>query len=95
LLGSDTGLMQRGCVDQVANRFGLWKIDPAVYERAQGELAWLGGAGSLFESLGHPMTQDNRRAVTGDLDDVFRGVRTRSGEIGDDHVIYCLSLLIK
>ena len=56
MLSGDAGLVQRSSVDQIADRFGLRKIDAAIEVRAQGELAGLskasaGDAGSLESVL--------------------------------------------
>ncbi len=87
LLRGDARLIERGGFDQVAHGFGLRQIDAAVEESAQGELAGLGQARAGLERALHGVAQHDRRAVAGDLDHVFGGVRARRGEERDHHLV--------
>ena len=80
LLRRDAGLIKRGGLDKIADGLRLRQVDAAVEIGAQREFAGLGqprsgGAGAL-----EGIAQDDRGTVTGNLDDIFGGVGTRSGE---------------
>ena len=61
---------------------------------SQREFAWFGGTGSGEHRSFDAKTQDNWRAMTGDLNQIFGSVGTRSREEGGDNLIDCLAILI-
>ena len=63
------------------------KIDPAVQIRAEGELARIRQSRASRNGGGNDRVEDHRAAVSGQLDDVFAGVRVRSREASDDEAI--------
>ena len=78
LLRGDARLVERGGVDQVADSFGLRQIDAAVQIAAQRELAGLGGPSpGAARARSTQYRKHDRRAMAGDLDDVFGGVGSR------------------
>ena len=91
LAGRDLRLVERLRVDEVANGFGLGQVDASVEEGAHGELAGLGQARAAGERHLDNVTQNDRRAVAGDLDYVVGGVGVRLGEEGDDDFVDALA----
>ena len=83
LLGGDLRLVERLGVDQVADGFGLGKIDAAVEESTHGELARFGETRSGGDEQLDNVPEDDRRAVGCDLDNVVGSVGMRLGEVSD------------
>jgi hypothetical protein len=90
-----TCLVKRGCLDQIPNAFGLWKIEAAVYKCAEGEFAGLGKSSSCAHGAVETVAENDGRAVAGNLDDILSGVRMGCGEPGDHDFIDELRIVIK
>ncbi len=84
LLRGDAGLVEGVRVDEVADGFGLGEIDATGEPGALGELAGFGEARAAGEASAEDVVEQDRRAVSGDLEEVFAGVGVRRGEEGDD-----------
>ena len=95
LLGGDARLVQGGGFDEVADGLGLRKVDAAVQEGAQGELAGLGEAGAGLNGPLDGVAQHDGRAVAGDLNDVLGGVGARGREEGDYHLVNDAALAVE
>ena len=87
LLRGDARLIQRGGVDQVADRLGLRQIDAAIQIGPQREFARLGEARARFERPFDGVAQNHGRAVAGNLDHVFGGVGAGRRKICDHNLI--------
>ena len=87
LIVGGASLERRHRVDEIAHRFGLHQIDPAVQKRAQRELARFGQARSLGHRRLDDRAQEDGTAVGADLDDVLAGVRVRAGKERQDHLV--------
>ena len=95
LLCGDTRLVERGGFDEVANSFRSRKIDPAIQVSAQGEFAGLRQTRAFANRTFHAKPEDNRRAVAANLDQVIGGIRAGCGEVGYDHVVHGLAVLVR
>jgi hypothetical protein len=91
LAGGYAGLVERGGVDEVADGFGLGKVDASVDEGAEGEFAGFGETRSGADGAVETVAEDDWCTVAGDFDDVFGGVGAGGGEEGDDDFVYCLA----
>ena len=69
----------------------MGEIDAAVQEGAHGEFAGLGQLRAGCQRQFHDASQNYRRAVGGDLDDVISGVRMRLLEKRDDYFVQALT----
>ena len=94
MLRGDTGLIKSSGFNEVAHGLGLGQIDAAVEERAQREFARFGKARAGADGAVETMPQDDRRAVAGNLDDIFGGVRLRGREVRDDDFIDHLAFVV-
>ena len=74
-------------VDQVADRFGLHQIDPAIEKCAERELARLGQPCARFDCRRHDRVQHDRRAMRAQLDDIVARIGVRRGKECDDGLI--------
>src|SRR5262249_32335788 len=79
----------KGCLslDQVANCLSLGEVDSTIEERAHGELARFGQTRAEGKRVFDQPGQDDRTAMTGDLDDIFTCVRPGRFEKGQDRGI--------
>jgi hypothetical protein len=95
LAGGDTGLVERGGVDEVADGLGLGEVDASVNEGAEGEFAGFGEAGSGADGAVKAVAEDDRGAMARDLDDIFGGIGAGRGEEGNDYFVYGLTGLVE
>ena len=89
LAGGLARLGERLRVDEVAHRFSLREVEPAGEKCALRELAGLGQARAQLERAAQQQLQHHRRAVRGNLDQIFRGVGVGRGEEGDQRLVDC------
>ena len=80
-------LIQRRGFNQIADRLGLRQIDSAIQISPQCEFARFGQPGSPAHCRSMTESQDDGRAVAGDLDQVFGGIGSRRREIRHHYVI--------
>ena len=80
LSGGDAGLIERGGLDQVADGFGLGKVDAAVEKGPEGEFAGFGEPGARAYGAVETVPENDGGAVAGDFDYVFGGVGTGRDE---------------
>src|SRR5713101_4033760 len=83
LLGGDLGLKQGLRVDQVADGFGLGKVEASVEKGSHGEFTGLGETGAAGKREFDDVAEDDGRPVSGDFDDVVGGVGVGLSEVGD------------
>ena len=74
-------------IDQVAHRFSLGEVEPAGEKSPLGKLAGLGHPRAERERAAQQKFEHHRRAVRGDLDEIFRGVRVGRAEKGDQSFV--------
>ena len=87
LAGSLPRLGERLRVNQVANRFSLGQIEPAGQKSALGELSGLSQARAAIQRAAQQKLQNHRRAVCGNLHQVFRCVGVRRGKEGHERLV--------
>ena len=75
LVEGDPGLQGGHGIDEVADRFRLHQIHPAVQECPQRELSRLGEPRAPVYDGSDDLAEQHRVAMTADLDDVLAGVR--------------------
>ena len=80
-------LERRHRVDEIAHRFGLHQIDPAVQKRAQRELAGFCQTRPLGHRRFDDRTQEDGAAVGADFDHILAGVRVRAGKERQDDLV--------
>ena len=87
LLRGNPCLIQRSCINQIADRFGLRQIDAAIEVSAQGELARFGQPRAGLTQALQSIPQHHGRSMARDFDHIFGGVGARRGEISDYDLI--------
>jgi hypothetical protein len=87
LIKRNASLQWCRCLNQISDRFRLNEIALAVQKCAQREFARFREPCTRRNSALQHGLQKHRAAVSGDLDDVLAGVRTRRGEKRRDNFI--------
>ena len=74
LLGCHLGLVKSPRLDQIAYSLGLSEIDASLEEGAHGKFARFSDASAARQSKLNNVTQNHRRTVSRDFNDVVRSV---------------------